>query len=34
MNISFFNEKPNLDELDFKLPLLESYKKININEEQ
>jgi len=32
MNISFFDEKPNLDELDFKLPLLEKYKNINVNE--
>jgi hypothetical protein len=31
MNISFFDEKPNLDELDFKLPLLENYKNIDIN---
>lgn len=31
MNISFFDEKPNLDELDFKLPLLEKYKNIDIN---
>jgi hypothetical protein len=32
MNISFFDEKPNLDDLDFKLPLLEKYKNINVDE--
>ena len=30
MNISFFDDKPNLDELDFKLDTLNKFKKINI----
>ena len=32
MNISFFDDKPNVDELDFKLDILEKIKKINIYE--
>ena len=32
MNISFFDDKPNLDELDFKTDLLHKFKLININE--
>jgi hypothetical protein len=30
MNISFFDDKPNIDELDFKIDVLEKLKNINI----
>jgi hypothetical protein len=32
MNISFFDDKPNLDELDFKINLLKYYKNLHIDE--
>jgi len=32
MNISFFEDKPNLDKLDFKLDILEKFKNIKIDE--
>ena len=32
MNISFFDDKPNIDELDFKLDILENFKNIKIDE--
>jgi DNA polymerase III delta prime subunit len=32
MNISFFEEKPTLDELDFKIPLLHNLAKIKVEE--
>jgi len=32
MNISFIEDKPNLDELDFKLDILEKFKNIKIDE--
>ena len=32
MNISFFDDKPNLDELDFKNDLIYKYKNVNVNE--
>jgi DNA polymerase III delta prime subunit len=32
MNISFFDDKPNIDELDFKLNILENFKNIKIDE--
>ena len=32
MNISFFDDKPNIDDLDFKLDILEKYKKINVDQ--
>jgi replication factor C subunit 3/5 len=32
MNISFFDDKPNLDELDFKIDLLKNYKNLTIDE--
>lgn len=31
MNISFFDDKPNINELDFKSDLLEKFKNFNIN---
>ena len=31
MNISFFDDKPNIDELDFKSDLLEKFKNFNIH---
>jgi DNA polymerase III delta prime subunit len=32
LNISFFEEKPNMDQLDFKIPLLENLKNYNLDE--
>jgi replication factor C small subunit len=32
MNISFFDDKPNIDELDFKCSILDKFKNINIDE--
>jgi DNA polymerase III delta prime subunit len=32
MNISFFDDKPNIDELDFKLNILENFKNIKVDD--
>jgi replication factor C subunit 3/5 len=32
MNISFFDDKPNIDDLDFKLDILEKFKKFKIDD--
>ena len=32
MNISFFDDKPNLDEIDFKFPLFDNYKNLHIDD--
>jgi len=32
MNISFFDDKPNIDDLDFKLDILERFKNIKVEE--
>jgi DNA polymerase III delta prime subunit len=32
MNISFFDDKPTLNELDFKIPILDNLSNVNINE--
>jgi len=32
MNLSFFDDKPDLNDLDFKLPLIHDLKNVNINE--